>query len=216
MLRRALKWAALAVVAVIGLAALLLGGLFVYNSIDRTDTFVLLDARFENPQFLGPLQERADRNEDFHVYAHRLSEGAGVIVGYRFYSNGTTAIDDEHYRKATLWIPDPPSQPSFDVPFGGNAKAVLVFSRGGSAWPEAGCSGYGTGLARVERHGQRYKIHITASISPAGRTVFPDACKLEAIDLAFEAYELRHSALTPWLGLRGKHPYDETYRQVGA
>ena len=32
--------------------------------------------------------------------------------------------------------------------------------------------------------------------------------------MQFDAKEIAFEDLTPWLGLQGQHPYDETYRRV--
>ncbi len=94
-------------------------GIFVWRaSIDKTDTFYLLNADLINPDFLNNLAKkikveksrRTLRNSP-SVYAHRVKQGNGMIFGFRWYSNGSLkVIDDEEFEKITIWLSKRPDE----------------------------------------------------------------------------------------------------------
>ena len=113
-----------------------------------------------------------------------------------------STIDDEEYGKVSVWIAGALPRSAVDLPLGDESKCLLVFTHGGSAWEQAGCSGYGTsGTVRVEPAGRRFKITIHGDVTPAGNA--HDRCGIEKVDLTFEAKEIAFEDLTPWLGNRG-------------
>lgn len=218
--RRIVKALFLSLVAIVALLVLVLGGLWAYAAIDKEDTFVLQHAEFDNASYLRQIDsskgdDRWRNHRDYvPVYAHRLKRGSGAILAHRFYSNGDLGvIDDEMFRKVTVWIAGGLPRSAVDLPLGDATKCLLLFAHSGSAWPQAGCSGYGTsGTVRVEPAGRRFKITIHAEVTPVGNN--HDRCEMEKIDLTFKAKEIAFEDLTPWLGIAGRHVYDETYRRA--
>jgi len=219
MIRRIVKTLLLTLAAIVALLVLAFGGLWAYAAIDKEDTFVLQNSEFDDANYLRKIESSKGDDRLIHhhddyvpVYAHRLKRGSGTIFGYRFYSNGDVGtIDDEEYRKVTVWIAGALPRSTVDLPLGDASKCLLVFSDGGSAWPQAGCSGYGTsGTVRVEPAGRRFKITIHGDVTPAGNA--HDRCGIEKVDLIFKAKEIAFEDLTPWLGIAGRHVFDETYR----
>lgn len=209
----------LGLAATVALIVLVLGALVAYAARDRKDTFALADAEFADVGYLQRLASQDDalsgRDGNFSVYAHRLKSGTGTVFGFRAYSPGRlAAIDDETYRKITLWIAGAIPTTAIEVPFGDDSRARLVVSDGGSAWPRLGCSRVATaGIVRVQRTNGRFRITIRADTIAAGK-ITPVECDTEAVGLTFEAPEIVFDDLTPWLGLEGRHPYEETYMPI--
>ena len=217
-IRRIVKTVLWSLAAIVVLLALVAGGLWAYAATDKHDTFALQNAELDDANYLRRIESlegdegRIHRRTCVPVYAHRLKRGSGTIFAYRFYSNGDLGIiDDEDYRKVTLWMAGAIPRSAVDLPLGDASKCLLVFGHSGSAWPEAGCSGYGTsGTVRVEPAGRHFKITIHGEVTPAGNA--HAGCGLEKVDLTFKAKEIAFEDLTPWLGIAGRFVYDETYR----
>jgi hypothetical protein len=204
--------------SLLGLLAVGIGGLFLYQSIDREDTFVLKHASLADAEYLNRLAAMNEQirhqgtRDGFAAASHRLGRGDGTILAYRYYSHGkVTTIDDEVYRKITIWLRDAPESNESAIDLNDRGRAVLVLSHGGSAWPQSSCSGYATsGTVRVTREGARYRIAIVADVKMQSRPW--DRCRPEHLDESFEAAQISFEDLTPWLGLQGEHAYAETYR----
>lgn len=217
-LRRIIKAALWSLAAILALLVLVLAGLFAYAAIDKQDTFVLQSSEFDKPGYFHEIaaltrkERRSRQPEEVPVYAHRLKRGSGTIFAFRFYSSGEVmTIDDEGYRKISVWIAGGLPKSAIDLPLADASKCLLVSSRGGSAWPEIECSGYGTaGTVRVEPRGRNFKVTIHGEITPVVN--LNARCQTEKMDLTFQAKEIAFEDLTPWLGIAGRHPYDETYR----
>lgn len=188
---------------------------------DDTDTFYLLNASFRNPNYLHELDRRLTEESAYDVlhetpsvYAHRLKRGKGIIFGYRWYFDRyPDAIDDEEFKKITIWLPEIPSDPvsTFDL---SNGKSVIaVYSEGGSAWPSDVCSGYlNAGSLAIRKKSGAFVVTLDGALTPAAVGVFPELCRPKSVAIEFEATELKFDQLTTWLGKRGRHPYAETYR----
>src|SRR3989442_7180385 len=198
--KRALKIILIGTAAVAGLAAVAAGGLFVYAAIDKEDTFYLADTEPADPNYLFDLDADPEKGSiDRHRFGfdvHRLKRGKGAIFGYRFYSNGSVmVIDDELYRKVTVWLPAgaPKSQTELDL--ADRASAVVMFSRGASAWPRNDCSGYvSSGSLRVEHRASRYAVKLHGQLDPRGNSeVWKEVrkdCGPQPVDLEFNAGRL--------------------------
>lgn len=220
--RRIVKTVLWSLAAIVGLLVLLIGGRFAYLAIDKEDTFVLQNSELDNANYLRTIESSAgdatgdnrrfNHPEHVPVYAHRLKRGVGTIFAHRFYSDGDVlTIDDEEYRKVTVWIAGALPRSAIDLPLDDASKCLLVSAHSGSAWPQAGCAGYATsGTVRVEPSGRHFKITINGEVTPAGNA--NDWCGMEKVDLTFKAKEIAFEELTPWLGVAGRHPYSETYR----
>lgn len=194
-------------------------GLNIYVSIDKVDTFYVQDSKFMNYQYLLWLDQQLVREKSYSAlrdevsaYVHRIAKGSGTVFGYRSYTNGTMAIDDEGFEKLTVWVSEFPSKLPLDIGLeGGGVRAA--YTTGGSAWPRAACSGYLVdGSVSFEKSGSSIKIAIDAVFKPAGSRALGDYCKEKSFDHEFTASKIEFSSLTPWLGLKGDHPYAETYR----
>ncbi len=219
--RRIVKVVLISIGAVVGLLVLLLAALLVYLSIDKEDSFVLKNAEFQDAGYLRRLDSIKRpkilrlEDEQFPVFAHRLKRGSGTVFAWRFYSNGDLLTsDDEVYRKITVWIAGPPPSSPTTVSLGDESKAVLIFSRGGSAWPDIECCGYGTsGTITISPAGRRFIVALKAQVTAVGTR--SKQCASEPVDRTFKAKEIAFESLTPWLGIAGQpgHPYQESYRR---
>jgi hypothetical protein len=176
---------------------------------------MLVDANFLS----RPVSSTEVFAEDtFAVHAHRLKKGVGTIFGDRFYSNGNVlAIDDEIYEKLTVWVPsDVPMQP-LSLELGDGSNAVVVYTRGGSAWPHHACAGLlQSGQLTVEPvhrvlFGTRWHVHVTGSLRLRNTDLGSQACPT-TLDRQFEGAPIEYGSLTPWLGSMSDQPYRETYR----
>jgi hypothetical protein len=218
--RRIVKTVLISIGAVVGLLVLLIGAVLVYQSIDKEDSFVLENAEFQDAGYLRRLDSikrpkiRRLEDEQFPVFAHRLKRGSGTVFAWRFYSNGKlSAIDDEEYRKITVWIPGPPPSSPTTISLGDESKAILISSNGGSAWPDSECCGYGTaGTITITPEGRRFILAIKGQVTTVGTR--NKRCASETVDRTFKAKEIAFESLTPWLGIAGQpgYPYQETYR----
>lgn len=217
--RRIVKTVLWSLAAIIGFLVLVLGGLLACAAIDKRDTFVLQNSEFDDTNYLRKIESSKGDDRLIHhrdyvpVYAHRLKRGSGTIFAYRFYSNGDVlTIDDEDYRKVTVWIAGALPRSAVDLSLGDASKCLLIFTHGGSAWELASCSGYGiSGTVRVEPDDRQFKITIHGDITPAGNAY--DDCEIKRVDLTFKAKQIAFENLTPWLGIAGRHVFDETYRR---
>jgi len=130
----------------IGVLILLVIAIWIYASIPKTDSFFVRDAQFFRVDFSDYLPEQEAWKREtplpkpaYHVQNHWVSSGHGIIFGWRYYSNGSLmVIDDELYRKITIWVPELPTK---EISFGDKTKAIGYYSHGSSAWPRAGCRG---------------------------------------------------------------------------
>ena len=217
--RRVVKALLWSLAAIVGLLVLLIGARFAYLAIDKEDTFVLQNSEFDNFNYLRQIESskggaRLSHPKHLPVYVHRLKRGSGTIFAYRFYSDeDVLTIDDEAYQKVTIWIPGTLPNSAIDLTLGDESKCLLVFSRGGSAWPKSECSRYGTsGTVKVEPIGRHFKITIHAEVTPTENARAHGDCESDRMDMTFKAKEIAFENLTPWLGIAGRHPYHETYR----
>lgn len=216
-IRRILRRLCIAFAAVIGLVVLMVSGLIAYASVDHVDGFFVRSATLADPQFLYSLarEEYHSRRAAgrYHVNAHRLQPGRGTIFAYRFYSPGTLAIDDEHYRKLTLWLPPRSLDSTLELPIATEGGPLVIYGRGGSAWPDIGCAGFiESGSVRIERVRRHYRVRVVGEMVPVQFPERAGFCTPQHIDLAFDAVERNWSSVNAWLGAKGDHPYEETYR----
>lgn len=176
----------------------------------RVDTFHLARAALEDPSYLQEFEARRQLlgRDALGLYAHRIGPGAGWVMAYRRYSpGGVFTIDDESFEKVTLWLAEPQIDGvrTVELP---SSEALVVYSRGGSAWPVAACSGFlSNGVARIRPNGRHFLVEVSGVLASAtGR------CPQE-IALTFRTDNLEDMGrLTPWLGARGDSPYSESYR----
>jgi hypothetical protein len=218
---RIIKVALLSVLPLVGVVVLVIAGRVVYLSIDKEDSFVLENAELSEVGYLrrvdaAPKPKRVrPEDEQFGVYAHRLKRGSGTVFAWRFYSNGEFwTMDDEVYRKITLWVAAPAPTSPTNIALGDESKAVLISCLGGSAWPGSECCGYATsGTVTITPLSGRYRIAIEADVATANRRT--SRCGTERVDRRFTAKKIAFEDVTPWLGIAGRsgHPYDETYRR---
>ncbi len=172
----------------------------------RERGFFILDAEPQNPDLSHP-ELTADAPHP--LGAHRIKPGTGLVVGYRWYSEGDPgAIDDETYAKVTLWLPDG----SLSSP----EKVWIAICEGGSAWTELVI----LGPAKVQhlQMAAEAEGHLLADMditwSPAILDL--DRGKRKPLDvrdlklrLVLEPLEL--SEVSPWLGSEGEYIYQESY-----
>ncbi|MEK8034444.1 hypothetical protein AACH06_26750 [Ideonella sp. DXS29W] len=186
---------------------------------DQEDTFFVVGAELADPAYLNTLEQDlrgADPLRDnfgFGFSAHRLKVGEGLVLAYRHFSGGSiNYIDDETYRKLTIWLRDPRAHLVTRQTVSFPGQGIVLLSSGGSAWPRNDCSGYVTGTAEITPLDFGLSIHVEGTFVPRGTRRALDECKSREVNLQFVATQARLSGLTPWQGGSGaKHPYAETY-----
>lgn len=178
------------------------------------DTFFVDDAELADADYLRTLKPRVrgELETRYGVQAHRIEPGVGTVLGLReFNPGGWSIIDDETFLKVTIWARAPVSG---DVPLDGlSSDVVVLYTRGGSAWPETSCSGYVTGgTLRIEPRGAATWVRVEGILSVASTHQGRRDCDGRAVVAEFEAREIDVGELTPWLGKEAEHVYRETYR----
>ncbi|HIF51816.1 MAG TPA: hypothetical protein EYQ42_09880 [Thiotrichaceae bacterium] len=205
-----------------GFILLVAGGFIAYAAIDKTDTFYLKNAQFNNPRYLVDVEKELQKGDSSKilyekpsVYAHRLKEGTGMVLGYRWYSNGSLlSIDDEGFEKLTIWLSANSIKQNKTFQFENSEKVIAVYTHGGSAWPRNACAGYlSTGTVSIRPNGKSYRVEVDGQLEPQGARTLGNWCKLKPINKVFSAKEIKHEGLTSWLGKKGDHVYKETYRR---
>lgn len=168
-------------------------------------------AALDDPRYLQEFEARRELlgRDALGLYAHRVGPGDGLVVAYRRFSpGGVLTIDDESFEKLTVWLAEPrmDGQRRLTLP---SPEALVVYSRGGSAWPVAACSGWlSTGEVRIQPGGRQFLVEVSGSLVAATGRCPP------TIALTFQSNELDDvSLLTPWLGAQGDSPYSESYRR---
>ena len=189
-----------------------------YASIDKTDSFFIVGAKLADPDYLRSVHPKiaSQRAEMGHVgvFAHRLAVGQGAVIGYRKYSNGELSmIDDETYEKITIWLPKGLPTSPIEVRLNDASSAVVLRSHGGSAWPRHDCTGFVTdGALQITPAGTHYAAKVSGRIGYHYEDSHSKECGSQTLEIVIRASKLNFAELTPWLGLEGKHVYDETYR----
>jgi hypothetical protein len=185
----------------------------------REDTFYIQDAALSDSRFLDRLQQVSPRERHRpdtprSVAAHRIGTGAGTIYAYRSYDGGSpNIIDDEHFLKLTVWS-ESPAAGAFPLEAQGE-HLIVVYTRGGSAWPDSACSGYVTGGSlAVVRDGDEVRVHVRGTLQ-ARASEMRTNCQGRPIDIEFVTRPLPLDRLTPWLGAASDHVYRETYPRGG-
>ena len=201
---------------------ILVASAVVYQSIDKTDSFYLLNAEFNNYELLNQIESKFESAEDKYrilfespnVYVHNIKHGEGTILGYRWYSSGDVGtIDDEGFEKITIWLADNPVYSSEDYILSDSNKVKVAYSRGGSSWPDYACSGYiNNGNLKVQKNGSNLMVYISGYITPKGTMADISWCSNKKYELEFTASIIEHSDLNPWLGLMPEHVFNATYR----
>lgn len=194
---------------------LLFFGMLLYNNRDQNTNFYLVDAELSDPQYLRKLGEAGQQesyvDRSFGFSAHRLKAGHGVVIARRHFSGGSMAIDDEHYDKLTIWLPQGSmliSKRQWHAP----EEAVVVVSAGASAWPDGDCSGHVAGDIVLTPHGDNIEVRVEGEFQPIGNAHRLAHCQLRHERTLFRASPAALQALTPWEGgPGGPQPYDKTY-----
>lgn len=217
MIRRFLQFLILGLLALaIVVAVMFVVGL--YWNRDRESTFYLVDAEFVDIGYLDKLQSDLQASDPFRedlgfgFSAHRLTSGQGTVLAYRHFSEGDVlAVDDETYRKLTVWLPPSVSmaaKQSLRIP----EQGIVLMSSGGSAWPSGDCSGYINGVVELTPVGAEIDVRIQGRFEPRGNRNVGHVCKPREFALQFQAGPARLQDLRPWQGGAGaSNPYDETY-----
>lgn len=215
-------WRTIKIIITIVVIVIIVSSAFIYHiHSDRADTFYLLDASLINPKYLSEVEDRLAKIDGHKVLretplvnAHRLKRGDGVIFAYRSFSEGEIqVIDDEHFEKITIWLPEFPSERVSYIDMSNRAQVIIVYTVGGSAWPESACSGYlNSEQLTIRRKDKQFVVTLEGNLYPIGMAIWSDWCTLKVIEKEFEATEIGHHELTTWLGNPGSHPNDETYR----
>lgn len=188
--------------------------IYMYFLTHKLDTFLIKGATFQYKNFQN-LRETFDNCKDicsgplFQVQLHRLALGSGVIFAIREYNAGTIAIDDEGFKKITIWIPE--------LKLGTykfNENYIKgYFTAGGSAWPDNSCGSEikegALNILKIE--GDNTQIQIRAKFvcrSKNGRSE-----KEISLDNKYDLTELGFNDISPWIGKNSDSIYEETYRR---
>lgn len=150
----------------------------------------------------------------FSVRGHRIMDGAGTVLAYRWYSpDSRSIIDDEDFEKLSIFLPGNLTGQAGTISLADSAVAVAAYTRGGSAWPTAACYGYPeAGTLRYRRWPfGRVRVEVTATIvATSGRS---NCARPFRKVLILRRREL--ASLSAWLGgCAADHVYAETYRNI--
>lgn len=211
-------------VALAGMCSLVMTAVAHRGVNDRSgeDAFFIRDADLLDGRFLHTLEQAPDRDDPlrnrFGFFVHQIVEGHGAVIGFRSFSEGDLAtMDDEKYRKLTLWLPGGLPEGSSRYDLRKVNEVVAVWSAGASAWPGNDCSGYiSRGELYLSREGSRVHVSLDGWVELGGNSQLFDLCKPIHVEKVFSASELSYEKLTPWLGRRQPstpYPYAQTYRQ---
>ncbi len=187
------------------------------------DAFVLADATLAAPRYLYELdgrttEDRAADRERLGLFVHRLAVGEGTILALRRFDGGGFMVsDDESFEKLTIYLPPALATFPLELSLAEHTQVVVVVTQGGSAWVRDACSGHvDSGQLSVQPIGRRLQVRLSGRIEPVGnRDVWPHCKEAREIDFSFLATPIMADQLTPWLGLAGKFPYQESYRPTG-
>jgi hypothetical protein len=176
------------------------------NILGRTDRLVLDHAALAAPS-------PSDDFDRLPVRGHRITSGSGTVIAYRTWSPGSIfAIDDEHFEKLTLFLPDTPPTTAVEYQLGEPSRIVLEYTVGGSAWPKHACFGSARSGTLHLHPGWLRRLHVDVQFEPQLRSVIGlRPCPSEVVHRSFTAVHASTSNLTPWLGTPGPHVYSETY-----
>ena len=126
-------------------------GLLVLLISQTTDAFYVEGATLVEPalyysQPAGPPDAmRSPEWEEWKrlsVRGHRIMDGAGTVLAYRWYSPDSWSIDDEDFEKLSIFLPGNLTGQAGTISLADSAVAVVAYTQGGSAWPTAACYGY--------------------------------------------------------------------------
>ncbi len=174
--------------------------------LSRTDRLVIDHAAQAAPS-------PSDDDDRLPVRGHRIVSGSGTVIAYRAWSPGSLlAIDDEHFEKLTLFLPDAPPASAVEYQVGGPSGIVLEYTVGGSAWPKHACFGSARSGTLHLRPGWFGRLDVDVQFEPQLQSVIRlRSCPSEVVHRSFSAVHASTSSLTPWLGSPGPHAYSETY-----
>jgi len=193
-------------------------GLRTYMSIDREYNFYLENSELHNPKFYDLIEEQyntdpqqARRDKGLYpVFAHRVVQGTGTIIGYRFFSMGEIdTIDDESYEKLTVWINGKLSLKSDTFTIGNNTKVISI--KGGSAWPRRACAGnIEKGVVTIKKKDFEIEVNVKGRFKPLN-IISMSYCDEKDVNKTFLAKSIEYENLSYKQGKPGNHVYDETY-----
>lgn len=183
-------------------------------SSDEINTVFVRNATFANKDFKVahaeiPGEQVDQEKEVFPVYMHRIAEGSGTIIAYRWFNEGSRgALDDEIYAKLTVYLP------SVEVgryEFSKSPGLRGYYSREASAWRRSGCGGeiergY-IEILQVEKSVIKADVHTDVHCQ---RSHEMPSDEIE-IDFQYSFTELSFEKVTPWIGKQGGHYYSESY-----
>lgn len=95
-------------------------------------------------------------------------------------------------------------------------SVLFVHPHGGSAWLHAVCSGVVlngvvlNGVIRIAANGQSFDTLISGDRIQMGN-LHPPQFMQTRLDASFKAVKIQVTSLTPWRGLAGDHPYQQSY-----
>lgn len=192
---------------------------------DKTDTFFVNNTQFERTNFSditpkykliesGKYDELKDTTIMFSVQNHRITQGEGDILAWRLFSDRMPLVmDDEQFEKLTIWIRNVSIG---KLSIGDSNQVIAYYTRGGSAWPDAGCGAeLKNGIIDIsEKADNSITLHLQSNITCTNPNRPNKKAETFKLNENYKFKKFNFSELTPWHGLKGKHIYDETYRRL--
>lgn len=153
-------------------------------------------------------------HEDFVIAGHRIIEGEGTVIAIRtffiipFWPNPVS--DAETFEKVTILLPFSSFGDHGSVRVD-DQDVVVYWSGGQSAFPRAGCLGYGTaGDIRYQRLSDS-EVTVALNITfDAFTGIFGEECRRSDIEEELTLQRKSVGELTTWEGRPGSHIYEES------
>jgi hypothetical protein len=201
------------------------------NFVFTEESIFIKNAALENKNlythYIKKLKEYAnsyledDESEDdesfledlFAVSGHRIAHSnKWSILAYREYDHDKTRLDVSSYTKITIMLPNTMKKKNSIIIDSTNRKNI-IYSSGISAFPKSARFGYADdGIIEYEHHNKyvtvKFDIGFNLHNSTGSHRVRPTRIRASG---SFDFYKVGLSNLTPWLGCKGNHIYDESF-----
>ena len=178
-------------------AFVILAAVIAVSRLPQTDAFFVTSAAFAHPSLYDSIgaftaSDSLPKPVWGTVAAHRINEGEGAVLAYRWFSPGNPVVfDDEQYSKLTIWLPHGIPSERGDMTLSGDS-AVGIYSQGNSPWPWELCFGYVEGgLLTFRALGERT---LTVQIEAV-------ACHETTLRLNLHLEQRQLQQLTPFQGV---------------
>ena len=189
------------------------------HAFGRTDRLLLDHATLAEPSLYQQVHDptvlekmRREEAKTVPVRGHRIISGNGTVIAYRTWSPGSLlAIDDEHFEKITIFLPDALPTAAVEYHIGDASGVVLAYTVGSSAWPALACFGSARSVNLRLTPSWFGRMHVDVQFVADLQNVMHWACPSGSVHKEFTVSHGAVSSLTPWLGRAATHVYAETY-----